>query len=774
MSGVDRRAFLRDVVAASAVAAGSTLVPQSADALPPDTSALTWTATPCRLCGVGCGLLVGVQGGRAVTIKGDPSSPVGKGLACAKGYYAVQGLHGRDRITRAMIRRDGVLTAVPLTAALDLVATRLRDSIRQHGKDSVAFYGSAQGSITDAYIASKFFKGAIGTNNVETSARLHSAAVAAGLRTTFGLEGSPGSYDDIDHADVFVLWDINLAETDPVLFSRILDRKRLDPAIRIIDVATRTTRTSYAADRAMLYAPRTTLAIANAIAQEIAKRKLFHRDFLERHVAFRAGASGSGRQSDAASIDDTPRAATWSDYAGFLEANGPELAQRVSGLDVDSIRWLASVYGDPSRKVMSIWGANVSQHSRGTWTNNALYNIHLLTGKIASPGNAALALTGQPTGGCAVHDAGARADALPGGWSLGEADRKRAASLWSVSASVIDSKTGLRAISMFRALDDGDLRFLWIQGTNPMVSLPDASRYRRAAAKADRFVVVSEAYRTPTTEVADVVLPSAMWLERDAIYGNVERRLQWSPRVVAPPGDAMTDGAQLIEIANRLGFSRMFPSDPRGQTEAIWAEYRRFNGAHAALPALADLRRRPGVVWPLVAGKETKWRYNTSEDSSADVRRGSFDFYGHPDGKAWIWIRPFEAAAESPTRAYPLWLTAGPVLEHWGGGAITQRIPTLHRAVPSAYVEMHREDAARLGVINGERVRIVSARGAVEAEAKIGYRSQPSRGQVFVPSFDEAVLVRSLMSDAIDPSSGQPDLGPCAVRIERMAAGGVP
>lgn len=238
-----------------------------------------WHKTPCRLCGVGCGLLVAVQNGRAVAVKGDPDSPVSKGLACVKGYNSVQALYGSDRLTTAKVRRDGGLVDVPLGEALDLVARKLRETAEKHGKNSVAIYGSAQWTIPDAYVASKLFKGALGTNNVETSTRLYAASAMTGLQSSFGLDGAIGCYEDIDHADIFVLWDVNLAESDPVLFSRMLDRKRINPAVRIIDLSTRTTRTSYASDHTLLHAPHTAPAIANGICHEIVARKWVHREF---------------------------------------------------------------------------------------------------------------------------------------------------------------------------------------------------------------------------------------------------------------------------------------------------------------------------------------------------------------------------------------------------------------------------------------------------------------------------------------------------------------
>jgi nitrate reductase NapA len=716
-------------------------------------------------------LLVAVQNGRAVAVKGDPDSPVSKGLACVKGYNSVLALSGPDRLTRAMVRRDGGLVEVPLREALDLVARKLRETAQQHGKDSVAVYGSAQWTIPDAYVASKLFKGALGTNNVETSARLYAASAMAGLQGSFGLDGAIGCYEDIDHADIFVLWDINLAETDPVLFSRMLDRKRVNPAVRIVDLSTRTTRTSYASDHTLLHAPHAAPAIANGICSEIVARKWVHREFIDQHVAFKRGRTviGDGLAGDTLVPDDATDA-SWGEYVAFLADYEPERAQELSGLSAASIRWLASLYGDPLRKVMSVWGRDLNQDVRGTWMNNLLYNIHLLVGKVASPGNSPFSTTGQPNGGTAIHDAGTLTDRLPHGVVQNEADRRRAAEVWGVPVETINPQPTGPALSMFRRLEKGDIRFLWILATDPMVSLPNLERYRRAATREDRFIVVSEAYPTPTTDIADVVLPAAMWLEREGIYANAERRAQHSEQIVAPPGDATSDAWQMIEVARRLGFEKLFAYEPHREVEQIWEEYGRFHAEpSSALPPLAALRSLPGVMWPYVNGRETRWRYNPAHDPAADASRGAFDFYGHPDHRAWIWLRPYEPAAESPDREYPLWLTTGGVLEHWGAGSMTQRIPILHRALPHAYVEINRQDASDLGIRNRETVRVVSRRGAIELEARIDYRSQPPRGLIFVPSFDESRPVNRLTLDASCPLSGQPDTK-CAVRLERLSA----
>lgn len=768
MNAVDRRTFLKRM--AVAAVAGTVVTPREdgATARAPDEAqaGVTWKKAPCVLCGVGCGLLVGIQKGRAVGVRGDPDSAVSRGLACAKGYHSVQTLYARDRITRALVRQNGTLAPVALDQALDLVARRLRETIDRHGRNSVGIYGSAEWTIPDSYVAAKFCRGALGTHNLDTSARLFTASAAAGLDSTFGGRAPVGCYDDIDHADVFVLWNVNLAETDPVLFSRMLTRKRRDPAVRIIELATRTTRTSYASDLSLIFKPQTELAIANALSQEIVARDAANHDFIDQHVAFKRGKTGIGYGLNAEPVIDGDGVdASWNDYKAFLAAYTPERAQQLSGVPADSIRWLASLYADRSRKVVTAWGDAVNQHVRGTWLNNLLYNVHLLTGKIASPGNAALCLTGQPGTGIA-YSTGAEAGSLPRGTTQHEEDRQRAAQIWSVPADRIAPQPGPTAIQMFRALERGDIRMLWIQGTNPMAALPDQARYARAAAREDRFIVVSEAYPTATTDVADVVLPAALWIEREGIVVNAEGRLQHFAQMVPPPADASSDAWLMIEVARRLGHGALFPWQRPQHVEQIWEEYRKFTPeAVQAVPPLTDLRGQVGATRPAVQ------RYSAPADPAADRARGAFDFYGHADHRAWIWLRPFEPAAESPDREYPFWFTTGSVLEHWGTGTLTRRVPALHRAVPSAYLEINRDDARSLGIANGEMVRVVSRRGSLEIQARIDFRGQPPRGLVFAPTFDDAHPVARLLLDAVCPISGQPEAR-CAVRVERLTQRG--
>ncbi len=266
--------------------------------------------------------------------------------------------------------------------------------------------------------------------------------------------------------------------------------------------------------------------------------------------------------------------------------------------------------------------------------------------------------------------------------------------------------------------------------------------------------------------------PLAFGLEPEGGFAHGEGRFQHFDRMIALPGDRHVGRLADDRSGRRLGLGSLFPWTERDHVARIWEEYRRFHGdARSGLPSLDDFRARPGVIWPAVDGRETRWRYNTAHDPAASRTRGAFDFYGYPDGRARIWLRPQQPPAEIPDAGYPFWLFTGPVLEHWGGGAMTQRVPTLHRAVPRTYVEMHRDDGRRLGIHDGDIVRVSSRRGSIELTARIDYRSQPQRGQLFVPSFDETVPVRRLLLDSACPLSGQPETTACAARVERRPGG---
>lgn len=767
-----RRDFIKKMARGAAVLAAMEMLPGivfagQAEAEAPKGDGLSWRKTPCRFCGVGCGLLVAVKGGRAVAVKGDPQSSVNKGLCCVKGYHSILALYGADRLTRAKVRKDGKMVDVPIQEALDLVAAKMKETIATTGKDSVAMYGSGQWTIPDGYVASKFMKGCLGTNNLEANARLCMASAVTGFMTSFGIDEPMGCYEDIDHADVFILWGNNMAEMHPVLFSRLLEQRMKRRKVLIIDMTTRTTRTSMASDKTILFKPQGDLAIANAICHEILKQNWQNDSFLKKHVSFTTGKTGIGYGlEDKFKFEDEASPSDLEAYRKLLEPYAPEQVTGISGVKAEDIRYLAALYADPARKVMSFWCMGPNQHTRGTWANNLIYNIHLLVGKISTPGNSPFSLTGQPSACGTVREVGTLTHALPYGNVKNEAARKKAAEIWKVPVERISDKPTYHTVEMFRALDRGDIRFIWIQVTNPMVTMPKLSRYREGARKEGRFVVVSDVYPTPTTDVADVILPSAMWIEREGMFGNSERRTQHWDQMLNPPGDAMSDTWQIIEVARRMGFQEQFPWSQEEHIPAIWAEYTRFHdGKKHGMASYQQLKANPGVMWPNVEGKETRWRFHAKHDPAAEGK--DWDFYGHPDHKAKIWFRPYEPPPEIPDADYPFWLNTGRVLEHWHSGSLTRRVAVLHQAVPEAYAEMHPEDAVRLGIKEGGKVKLTSRRGSLVLKAVIAGRARPTVGQVFVPFFDENLLINELTLDAFCPISKQPDYKKCAVRVER-------
>jgi nitrate reductase (cytochrome) len=781
--GMSRRDFTLRMAWSAAWAAAMQLFPGDASANAPgngiskdervevdesaDAQGMVWKKTPCRFCGVGCGLKVAIKGGKAVAVRGDEASPVNKGLCCVKGYHSILALYGKDRLTAAKVRKNGVMVEVPMSEALDLVASKMQETMTQHGKDAVAMYGSGQWTIPDGYVAAKFMKGCLGTNNLEANARLCMASAVTGFMTSFGMDEPMGCYADIDHADVFVLWGNNMAEMHPVLFSRLLEQRAKRKGVLIIDLTTRTTRTSMASNKTLIFNPQTDLAIANAIGHEILAQGWENREFIAKHVAFKTGKTDIGYGTeDKFKFEDEASPSSLEDFKSRLQEYAPEKVAALSGVKAEDLRFLASLYADPKRKVMSVWCMGVNQHTRGTWMNNLIYNLHLLVGKIATPGNSPFSLTGQPSACGTVREVGTLTNRLPYGVTTNPEARKKAAEIWGVPVERIPEKPTFHTVEMFRALDRGQIRFVWTQVTNPFVSMPKLKRYRDGAKKPDSFIVVSDVYPTPTTDVADVILPSAMWIEREGMFGNSERRTQHWEQLVKPPGECMSDTWQIIEVARRLGFKREFPWTYAEHIPAIWAEYGRFHaGKKHELATYDQLKRNPGVVWPVVNGKETLWRYHAKTDPAAEG--GEWDFYGNKDHKAYVWFRPYEAPPEVPDADYPFWLNTGRVLEHWHTGSMTRRIDVLHQAMPEAYAELHPDDAKRLGVRHGEAVKLSSRRGTLTLKASVNGRACPSVGQVFVPFFDEGHLINELTLDAFCPISKEPDYKKCAVKVER-------
>ncbi|HET9481263.1 MAG TPA: molybdopterin-dependent oxidoreductase [Candidatus Polarisedimenticolia bacterium] len=788
---VSRREFLRRSAEATALAllagsgfscGGSDRSGSGAEGGDPAAAAglagqVDWKKGVCRFCGTGCGVLVGAQAGRIVAVQGDPHNPVNKGLLCVKGYHVALAPYGADRLTRPQIRINGALVDATWEEALELIARRFTETIAQHGPAAVALYLSGQSTIPEGYAALKWMKGGIGSNNLEANARLCMASAVSGFLTTFGSDEPSGCYDDLDEADVFVLWGSNMAEMHPVLFSRIVDRKARQKFVKIVDISVRRTRTTEQADLYIEIVPQGDLALANSVAHCLMRDGKVDRGFIERHVVFKKGKTGIGYGlEDDFRFTDEARPITFGEFARFLDDYAPQKAASLCGVDPARIEELAALYGDPATRVVSTWTMGVNQHTRGTWMNNLLYNLHLLTGKFARPGCTALSLTGQPSACGTVREVGVVANRLPADMVVTNPDHvAKAAGIWKVPAGTIPTKPGRDTMEMFRALDRGAIRTIWMQTTNPMQTLPNVARYRAACLRDDTFVVVSDVYPTETTKVADVVLPSAMWVEKEGMFGNTERRTQHWEKMIDPPGEARSDVWQLIEVARRTGHGALFDypdvaAGVRSIEQALYEEYREFTvGTGKDVASYADLKAARGLRWPVVEGRETRRRYVEGDDPYVPAGAG-IKFYKNKadDGRAVVWARPYEPPPEIPDGDYPFWLCTGRVLEHWHTGSMTRRIPQLHQAVPEAFVEIHPEDARQLGIAQGRMVRIVSRRGACELPASINGRSVPRRGLVFVPFFDEARLVNKLTLDATCPISKETDFKKCAVKVTRV------
>jgi len=780
---IDRRSFLK-VIGTAPVVALSCRDQEEADRLdqesqPFNEADLDWGKAPCRYCGTGCGVEVGVANGKVMAVRGDEASPVNRGLLCVKGYHLPAMLYGQDRLLYPQLRQeDGSLKRISWDEALDLIAEKFSTNLAEHGPESVAVYGSGQWTIFDGYAALKWVKGGMKSNNLDPNARLCMASAVTGFMTQFQSDEPMGCYEDFEAGDDFVLWGNNMAEMHPVLFSRILETKRQRPGVRIIDLATRRTATSQYADLYVEFKPGSDLALANGILHLLVKNGKIDNAFVRENLVFKRGIEDLetigygcfGDQADRYTFSDTGRDSSLDELRGFLDDYTPARVAEITGVPEAQIAALAEMYGDQGKGTVSLWCMGVNQHVRGTWMNNLITDIHLLTGKIGRPGANPFSLTGQPSACGTAREVGTISNRLPADMVVTNEDhRKKAEQIWGLPSGTINPEPGYHAVDMFRALSRGDVKAIWIQVTNPWVTMPNLNRLERKPGDG-RFIVVSDIYPTPTTAVADLVLPSAGWVEREGAFGNSERRTQQWNKMVEPPGEAREDALQIMQVAKRMGMENLFPWPEDNWHEAMFEEYRSFGlGIGKDLASYAQLKQTRGLLWPVVDGKETRYRYAAGHDPYVKKKSGVHFYKAKGYGeKAAFWLRPYHPPAEVPDDEYPFWLCTGRVLEHWHTGSMTRRVKQLHQAVPESYVEINRADATELGVKSGDRVRVSSRRGAIELKVEVDGRGQPPRGSVFVPFFDETKLINLVTLDAMDNISKEPDYKKCAAKIERV------
>jgi nitrate reductase NapA len=827
-----RREFIKHSAAAAAAAAAGIPLPAGAANLVTDRAAteLKWSKAPCRFCGTGCGVNVGVKAGRVVATHGDVHAPVNRGLNCVKGYFLSKVMYGSDRLTTPLLRKrngkfdkDGDFERVSWDEAFDVMAAHWKRVISQKGPTAVGMFGSGQWTIWEGYAANKLMKAGFRSNNIDPNARHCMASAAFGFMRTFGMDEPMGCYDDIEAADAFVLWGSNMAEMHPILWTRVTDRRLSAPATKVAVLSVFEHRSFDLADIPIVFKPQSDLAILNYIANHIIQTGRVNRDFVTKHTTFKRGNTDIGYglrpthplQKAAEHADDAGGSSpmTYEEFAAFVKPYTLEYAAKISGVEVGWLKQLAELYADPKVKVMSFWTMGFNQHTRGVWANNLVYNIHLLTGKISTPGNSPFSLTGQPSACGTAREVGTFSHRLPADMMVANPEhRAHAEEIWKVPHGTIQEKPGYHAVEQNRMLRDGKLNAYWIQVNN---NLQAAANFNQEGLPGYRdknnFIVVSDAYPTVTAQAADLILPAAMWVEKEGAYGNAERRTQFWYQLVDAPGEARSDLWQLMEFSKRFKTEEVWPAELlqknpayRGKTlfqvlfangtvdrfplkelnpeyanheskafgfyvqKGLFEEYAAFGRGHGHdLAPFETYHAERGLRWPVVNGKETLWRFREGVDPYVKAGAG-FQFYGNKDGRAVIWGLPYEPPPEAPDQEFDLWLSTGRVLEHWHSGSMTLRVPELYKSFPSAVLFMHPDDAAARGLRRGQEARVVSRRGEVRARVETRGRDRPPRGLVFVPWFDPSVLINKVTLDATDPISKQTDFKKCAVKVVKV------
>ncbi|PJG83570.1 nitrate reductase catalytic subunit NapA [Caviibacterium pharyngocola] len=825
---LSRRDFMKTNAAVAAAAVAGLSIPvknvQAAD------TSIKWDKGVCRFCGTGCGVLIGTKDGRVVASQGDPDAEVNRGLNCIKGYFLPKIMYGKDRLTQPMLRmkdgkfdKNGEFTPVSWETAFSTMAEKFKAAMAKNGKNAVGMFSSGQSTIFEGYAKSKLWKAGFRSNNIDPNARHCMASAAVAFMRTFGMDEPMGCYNDIEQAEAFVLWGSNMAEMHPILWSRISDRRLANPdSVTVNVLSTFEHRSFELADLGIIFKPQSDLAILNYIANYLIQNNAIDQDFIAKHTKFKRGETDIGYglrpeepREQAAKNVKTAGKMHDSDFEEFKRLVAPytlEKAHEISGVPKDQLESLAKIYADPKKKVVSFWTMGFNQHTRGVWANHLIYNIHLLTGKISLPGCGPFSLTGQPSACGTAREVGTFIHRLPADLVVTNPEhRKIAEKIWKLPEGLIPDQLGFHAVAQSRALKDGKMNVLWQMCTNNMQGGPNINEETYPGWRnPDNFIVVSDPYPTVSALAADLMLPTAMWVEKEGAYGNAERRTQFWRQQVQAPGEAKSDLWQLVEFSKYFTTDEMWPAEIlaanpqyKGKTlyevlyqndqvnkfpvselndrlndesyhfgfylqKGLFEEYATFGRGHGHdLSDFDTYHKARGLRWPVVDGKETLWRYREGYDPYIKAGEG-VKFYGYPDGRAVILAVPYEEPAESPDAEYDLWLCTGRVLEHWHTGTMTRRVPELHRSFPNNLVWMHPTDAKKRGLRHGDKIKVISRRGEMISFLDTRGRNKVPEGLIYTTFFDAGQLANKLTLDATDPISKETDFKKCAVKVEKV------
>ena len=715
------------------------------------------TRSTCPYCGVGCGVVIESRGAQITGVRGDPEHPANFGRLCTKGSTlhltatAAVSMQARLLQPRLRVGRGDPRRVVEWHTALETAADRFADVVRARGPDAVGFYLSGQLLTEDYYVFNKLAKGLIGTNNVDTNSRLCMSSAVAGYKQTLGADAPPACYDDLNHAATLFITGSNTAFAHPILYRRIEDAKRDNPALRTIVVDPRRTETADAADLFLQILPGTDVALCNALLHVMLWEGWLDNAYIAAHT--------NGFDALKARVRDfTPK--DTAQLCGIKEADLIQAARWFAGMD--------DAAANERKPTLSLYCQGLNQSASGTAKNAALINLHLATGQIGKPGAGPFSLTGQPNamGG---REVGGLANLLSAHRDLGNAEhRAEVARRWGVDD--VPARPGKTAVEMFEAVADGEIKALWIACTNPAQSMPDVSAVRRALEVAE-FVVVQEAFSTTATcAYADLLLPASTWGEKDGTVTNSERRISRVRPAVPAQGDARDDWRIAVDFAQRLE-ARLRPGRPSlfafDTPESVWNEHRESTrGRDLDITGLsyAALEIAP-QQWPFAEGA-----------GAGKARLYEDGVFPTADGRARFVDTPFEKLAEPRDVRYPFSLNTGRLRDQWHGMSRTGTIGRLFGHVPEPAIEMHGQDMQRLALVDGDLVQVTSRRGSIVLPAHAS--TQQGLAQAFIAMHwgdeflsgatstgERAAGVNALTSPAFCPSSKQPELKHAAVKI---------
>ncbi|MHA6718841.1 molybdopterin-dependent oxidoreductase [Sphingomonas sp. RS6] len=679
--------------------------------------------TTCAYCGVGCGIRATVTGERVVRIEGDPEHPANHGRLCSKGTHLGETIGLEGRLLHPMIGKR----RASWDKALDLVARRFRQTIADHGPDSVAFYVSGQLLTEDYYVANKLMKGFIGSANIDTNSRLCMSSAVAGHMRAFGEDVVAGSYADLDMADLIVLVGSNTAWCHPVVYQRIMSA-RAERGTKLVVIDPRRTETAEEADLHLPLRPGSDVALFNGLLAYCRAEGL----------------------AEAAGIDVPD---------GFWEALGQghdlwSTAQTCDIAPADLQRFYQLFAGHP--RTVTLFSQGINQSIRGTDQVNAILNLHLATGRIGTPGAAPFSITGQPNamGG---REVGGLASTLAAHRGFAAEDVADVGRFWA--APRMATRPGLKAVDLFRAVGEGRIKALWIMATNPAVSMPDAGR-ARAALAACPFVVVSDVIaETDTSRHAHVRLPAAAWGEKDGTVTNSERTISRQRAFLPLPGEARADWWIVSQVARRMGFRTAFTYDHPAE---IWREHARLTAYRNGGVRMLDLRAQAAIG-------------NHAYDAMAPFQWCATPFangrYPTPGGRARL-VPVAQRPLEAPLRDWPMTLNTGRYRDQWHTMTRTGLSPRLARHREEPLVEIHPDDATALGLADGGLARVLTPQG--ESLFRVAHHPGQRRGELFTPIHwtdrqSSGGRTGLLPRDLVDPHSGQPGFKLSPARVEAVA-----